>query len=298
MNFFSRHPMLVLAIGILGVSASAILVKYSQAPSVITAVYRLGWTVLLMLPMTFGNREHRAELASISGKLLALCAASGVFLAFHFVTWFESLNMTSVASSTTIVCTEVIWVALGYKFFLHGNISKSAVACIVITLMGSVIIAFSDYSSSGSDNILGDLVSLCAAILVAAYTLIGRVARKHASTTVYTFIVYVFCFATLLVSALVTGTPLWGYGQNELVIGLLLSVLSTLMGHSIFSWCLKYISPAFVSAAKLCEPVFAAVAAYFLFREAPVPLQVLGGAIIIGGVILYSRVEARESHKA
>ena len=45
------------------------------------------------------------------------------------------------------------------------------------------------------------------------------------------------------------------------------------MGHSIFSWCLKYISPAFVSAAKLCEPVFAAVAAYFLFREAPVPLQ-------------------------
>ena len=122
--------MLVLAIGILGVSASAILVKYSQAPSVITAVYRLGWTVLLMLPMTFGNREHRAELASISGKLLALCAASGVFLAFHFVTWFESLNMTSVASSTTIVCTEVIWVALGYKFFLHGNISKSAVACI------------------------------------------------------------------------------------------------------------------------------------------------------------------------
>lgn len=55
MNFFSRHPMLVLAIGILGVSASAILVKYSQAPSVITAVYRLGWTVLLMLPMTFGT---------------------------------------------------------------------------------------------------------------------------------------------------------------------------------------------------------------------------------------------------
>ena len=44
--------------------------------------------------------------------------------------------------------------------------------------------------------------------------------------------------------------------------------------------------------------MFAAVAAYFLFREAPVPLQVLGGAIIIGGVILYSRVEARESHEA
>ena len=45
---------------------------------------------------------------------------SGLFLAIHFVLWFESLRHTSVASSTTIVCTEVVWVCLGFplgKFF-------------------------------------------------------------------------------------------------------------------------------------------------------------------------------------
>lgn len=37
-----RHPNGVLLLGVLGISISAILVRYSQAPSVITAVYPSG----------------------------------------------------------------------------------------------------------------------------------------------------------------------------------------------------------------------------------------------------------------
>jgi ABC-type multidrug transport system fused ATPase/permease subunit len=78
------------------------------------------------------------------------------------------------------------------------------------------------------------------------------------------------------------------------IVGLLLSVFSTILGHSIFSWCLKYFSPAFVSASKLCEPVVAAIMAGILFGEMPVILQVIGGAMIIGGVYYYSRIEREE----
>ena len=42
---------LILMVGVLGISASAILVRFSQAPSGVLAVYRLGWTVLLLLPV-------------------------------------------------------------------------------------------------------------------------------------------------------------------------------------------------------------------------------------------------------
>lgn len=40
----------ILLLGVLGTAVSAILVRYSQAPSLVTATYRLGWTVLLLLP--------------------------------------------------------------------------------------------------------------------------------------------------------------------------------------------------------------------------------------------------------
>ena len=82
-----------------------------------------------------------------------------------------------------------------------------------------------------------------------------------------------------------------GYGWNPVFIGLLLAVFSTLMGHSIFSWCMKFFAPSFVSATKLLEPVIAAIVADFLFGEVPRPLQLVGGIVILGGVYSYSRLE-------
>ena len=45
MKFLEKHPMIMIVIGIIGISLSAIFVKYSEAPSVVTAAYRLLWTV-------------------------------------------------------------------------------------------------------------------------------------------------------------------------------------------------------------------------------------------------------------
>lgn len=293
MKFLEKHPMIMISTGILGISLSAIFVKYSQAPPVITGVYRLLWTVGLMTPVVFGRREIRQELFSAGKRATALCAVSGVFLALHFTAWFESLNQTSVASSTAIVCTEVIWVSLGYSLFLGGRISLAAAGSIAVTVAGSFLIAFSDYSAGG-DHLYGDGLALAAAIFCAVYTLIGRQVRGHMSTAVYTYIVYFFCAVSLCGAAVISETPFTGYGTVSVVVGLLLSICSTLLGHSIFSWCLKFLSPSFVSASKLCEPVVAAVFAFLLFREAPALLQVAGGIITIGGVLLYSRVENKE----
>ena len=264
MHHLEKRPMLILVIGILGISLSSIFVKYSPAPSVVTAAWRLSWTVILSL-------------------------ASGVFLAIHFATWFESLKLTSVASSTTIVCTEVIWVCLGYCLFLKGKITGKAGLAIAVTLLGSILIAWSD--SARGHGLRGDLLALAAAVAVAVYTLLGRIVRSSASTTVYTYLVYTACTAALLIMCAVQGHSLTDGGMAAPLVGLLLAVFSTILGHSIFSWCLKFFSPTFVSASKLCEPVVAAILAGFLFGEIPAPVQLLGGGLILGGVVWYSRLE-------
>ena len=290
MKYIEKHPISMIILGVFGISLSSIFVKYSTAPSAVTAAYRLLWTILLMSPVTFGNAKIRQELLHVDQKNLLLSCLSGVFLAFHFALWFESLHHTSVASSTTIVCTEVIWVSLGYALFLKGRMSLKAILAIGVTLVGSVLIAFAD-SSAGGSHLYGDVLSLLAAVTVAAYVLLGRMVRETVSTTVYTYIVYVSCAAMLLVFCAVQGHSLFGYGISGLIVGLLLAIFSTILGHSIFSWCLKYFSPSFVSASKLCEPVVAAVLAGFLFGETPAALQLLGGTLILGGVFYYSGLE-------
>ena len=109
MKYIEKHPMIMIVTGIFGISLSSIFVKYSQAPAAVTAALRLMWTVLFLTPVALGRAENRRELIKMPKKTVLLSALSGVFLAIHFVLWFESLGHTSVASSTTIVCTEVVW---------------------------------------------------------------------------------------------------------------------------------------------------------------------------------------------
>lgn len=290
MQFFEKHPIPILVVGIAGTALSAIFVKYSDAPSIITATYRLLWTVLLMTPVVVFNKKFRKELITANKKTVILCAVSGISLALHFTLWFESLNHTSVASSTAIVCTEVIWVALGYRMFLGGSISSKAWLSIFITLVGSLIITLADLSAGGS-NLTGDILSLSSALFAAIYTLIGRFARESMTTIVYTYIVYFFCTISLCIALRISGLPFAGYGSSAIIVGLFLCLFSTLLGHSIFSWSLKFMSPAFISASKLCQPAVAAVFAFFLFNEIPSPLLVIGGIITILGVLYYSKAE-------
>ena len=292
MKYVEKHPMSLLLVGILGISVSAIFVRYSDAPSAVTAAFRMLWTVLFLTPAVFGSKTFRQELLRVDRRSLLLAVASGVFLAAHFVLWFESLQHTSVASSTTIVCTEVIWVSLGYCLFLKGRIGGKAALTIAAALLGSVLIAWSD-SGSGA-HLYGDILAWLAAVATALYTLIGQVLRKRMSTTVYTYLVYASCGMVLLATCAVQGHNLFAFGLSAPLVGLALALLSTIMGHSIFSWCLKYFSPAFVSASKLCEPVIASIIAIFLFGELPTIMQIIGGAMIIAGVYYYSQIEGEE----
>lgn len=290
MKYIEKHPMIMILVGILGISMSAILVRFSTAPSAVTAAWRLGWTVLLQTPVVFGRTQFRQEIKNVDRKTMLMSVISGIFLAFHFFLWFESLRNTTIASSSIIVSTEVIWVSLGFFLFLKGKISGKAVAAIAVAFGGSVVIALSD-SGTGGTHLYGDLLALLAAITVAVYMLVGRIVRSSVSTTVYTYLVYAACFVMLFAMCLLQRQDVLGYGWRMVLIGFLLALFPTILGHSVFSWCLKYFSPSFVSASKLCEPAVAISLAAILFAEIPTVLQIVGGILVLGSVFYYARLE-------
>lgn len=277
---------LILFLGVVSGSMSSIFFKYMTAPSSVTATYRLGWTVLLLTPVVLS--KYRKELFALRMRELGFCALAGVFFAFHLYVWFESLLHTSISSSTVLVSTEVVFAAFGYLVFFGKRIKRVEITAIAIAFAGSIIIAMAD-NGGGGGALWGDILALLAAALSAFYTLIGTRQREHISTTVYTYVLYWASFLTLLILDMVTGTPLFGYQPVDWVMSLCLAVFCTLLGHSVFSWSLKYLAPTYVSTAKLAGPVSAALAALILFGEVPGALQLIGGAVVLGGVYLYTR---------
>jgi len=279
---------LLMLVGVTGASLSAIFVRWSTAPSLVLVLYRSLFATLLLTP--YALLRHREELRRLRRREVALSLISGVFLGLHFACYFESLRWTSIASAVVLVDTEVFFVALATVFLLRQRLSKRAWLAIGLTFLGSVLVAMSD-AGTGVDALRGDLIALTGALCMAVYTMIGTVCRRTVSTTAYTVLVYGTSVITVLVIALAGGTPLTGYGSVNLATAFGMAVCCTLLGHSVFSWGLKYLPPAFIATVKLLEPAIAALWGLLLFAERPGLLVILGSAIIIFGIALYNTSE-------
>lgn len=278
---------LLVLLGVAGTSLSAVLVRWSTAPSLVLVFYRVAMASVLLAPIVFW--KHRRELCELTGKERLLCLISGTFLGLHFGAYFESLRQTSIASSVVLVDTEVLFVALATVLIFRRRLSRKAWTAVLLAFGGSVVVAMAD-PGTAVNPLLGNCLALAGALCMAIYTMIGTVCRRNISTTAYTFLVYCSAAITVLVLSLVSGQSLTGHAPVNLLTALGMAVFCTLLGHSVFSWGLKYLPPAFISTVKLMEPVIASIWGVFLFGETPGLPVILGGAVIICGIALYSRV--------
>ncbi|MEK4028376.1 MULTISPECIES: DMT family transporter [Bacillaceae] len=278
------NPYAVLIIGVFFVSTSAIFVKLSSADAGVIAFYRLLFTVLLMLPLFLF--KYVGELKAVSKKDWFFSLVAGIFLAFHFILWFESLNYTSVASSTVLVTLQPLFAFAGTYFIFKERFTLGALIGGGVAIGGSFIIGWGDFQVSGK-ALYGDILALIACGLITGYLLFGQIIRKRMSLITYTFIVYFNCTIVLFFYVLMKKESFYPYPAREWVYFFLLAVLSNLLGHTLFNWSIKYISTSVVSMAILLEPIGASILAWWLLKEKLITPQIVGGAIVLVGLLLF-----------
>ena len=119
---------LIVLLGVAGVSLSAVFVRWSTAPSLILALYRMAFSAALMaVPVLAGRRR---ELKSLTRRDVLLCLASGLFLGIHFAAYFGALRATSIASAVVLVDTEVFFVAAASALFLGQRLPRRTWPCL------------------------------------------------------------------------------------------------------------------------------------------------------------------------
>lgn len=285
MRFPPFNPYTAVVIGVISLSTSAIFVKLaSGAPAGIIAFYRLFLAVVLMLPIIL--IKYRDEIRAIKKKDWLLATLSGVFLALHFILWFESLNYTSVASSVVLVTLQPIFAFVGTYFFFGERFSVAAVISMLITLLGSFIISWGDFQISGM-ALFGDILALIGAATVTGYFLLGQQMRRNLSLMTYSFLVYGISSLTLLVYNLVLQNSFVSFPADHWLWFFALAIIPTFFGHSLFNWTLRWLSTSTISMAIVFEPIGATILAYYILGEVVTPSQWLGGTIVIFGLFLF-----------
>ncbi len=286
----AAHAVALVWFGVFCVSTAPLFVRFSTMPSLVLAFYRKLFAAALLLPMALGNPEHRRELRCLDRKSVAWCLLSGAFLGFHFWTYFLSVHHTTVAAAQVLVGTEVLFVSLVMFLTKQERFSARSKAGIFLAFTGGVLVAYAPGGLRlGGGALFGNLCGIFCAGMQAGYSLVGARVRRGMSNTIYNLLVYGFAAAVLGVLILFSADGFTGYGWKNYLIALLMAVFNSLLGHSIFNWSFKYLSPTLVAVIKLFQPVLSATWAFLLISELPTPNQLVGGVIITSGIFLYIR---------
>ena len=281
-------PMMYLTLffGVFCLSSSAIFVKLSDAPSSITAFYRLLFTAIMLLPALIFSKDNRDAMKAITRKQAAQILAAGFLLAVHYVLWFESLRFTSVASSTVLVTLQPLFSIVWGYFFFGERYSKTALMGCAIAIGGAMVIGWGDFRVSGM-ALLGDILAFAAAGVISGYFLIGQKVRSELPVVPYSIAGFLSSAFFLALYSAWSGYSFTGYSQNTWLAFLGIAFLATICGQFLFNVLLKWLPATFITMSILGESVGTCILAWFILHEVLSLRQLVGIVVILGGLLIF-----------
>ena len=291
----SRLAVAALVFGALVIGTSPILVRLAACGPAAAGFWRLGFATPLLALMATASPRFSGNAASVLGTPSRAMLLAGLWFALDLGCWHYGIRYTSVANATVlpnltpVIVTLVSWFAFSERprpVFLIGMTTAIA---------GAVLMAEGARAGPvGPAPHIGDILSASTAIWYAAYFIAVRSARMTRST-----------LSVMLWSCLV-GAPLLlatAFGLREQILpatalGWAAAAglgLAHVFGQGSIAWALGRLPASTASVTVLVQPVAAALLAYMIFGETLTPLQALGGAVALGGIVIAQQAPARRA---
>lgn len=210
----------------------------------------------------------------------------------YFLTENTALSLTQTTNVAFIICTTpLLTTGLSMLFYRQEKASKKLLAGSVIALIGVGILIFNG-SFVLKLSPLGDILTLCAGVSWAIYSLIIRkLSGKYASVFITR---KVFFYGIITVLPVFMAHPfnfsIAGLMQPQVWMNLLfLSVLASLACFVVWNIVLKSLGTIQSSNYLYLNPLFTTIAAHLFLEEELTIYALTGVLLILGGVFLAAR---------
>ena len=266
------------------VGAAAIFARFalSGAGPVAVSWLRLGIAALVVAAVVL-----RRQAKTLDARREIVLVVAGVALAVHFAGWIASLEFTSIAIATLLVCTSPIFTAI-YDALAQrrapGIFFWLALGCGVLGML-LVVANKSAVAPIPGHALAGAVLALLGAIAMAVYLTIVRTVRSGLTTLQIVARTYTWAALTLIPLAFVLGEPPPPFHDATAWFGILaMALISQLLGHTAMNNALRHFTPTTVGFSTLLEPVIAAVLAALVFGEALALTTLAGGVVLLGAI--------------
>ncbi|WP_203255978.1 DMT family transporter [Hyunsoonleella ulvae] len=278
-NQHANH-LLLLGLATLFISTSGVLGKYINLPAPIIIWFR---SVLAAVFLFLFCKYKKLSVKLHSKKDAPTIIIGGVLLGAHWVTYFLALKLSNVAVGMLSMFTFPVITALLEPLFTKTKLNPIHILLGFMVLLGIYVLAPEiNFQSTYLKGILLGVFSAC------CYALRNLILKRHVTTYDGTVLMMQQCIivSLLLIPVLfnldITAT------KTQLPYLLILGLVTTALGHSLFISSLKHFSVSTASIIGSAQPIFGIIMAYFFLNEIPTSNTYIGGTLILATVIIES----------
>jgi len=281
-------------------STTSILIRYLTQTYALPALILAFWRALfvaLALALVLGI--FKPALLTIQRKHIPYLILYGFVLAVFNSTWTLSVALNGAAVATVMVYCSAAFTALLAWWLLKEKLGVWKLLAVVLSLGGCLLVSGALQTANWDANFIGILTGILAGLCYAIYSLFGRSASQRGINS-WTTLFYTFAFAgifllgfNLLPGGILPGAAtraadlLWPQ-MNAVgwIVLILLAAIPTLLGFGTYNLSLTYLPSSVANLIATSEPVFTTITAYIFFREQLSLVQLIGGLMVVGGVVV------------
>lgn len=265
--------MLALHSAVLLFALSGLFAKWLSLPAVVIVFGRAFFAALTIM---FFVRFFKKQSLKCEIKTLLALALTGGILAFHWGSFFQAIQVSSVAIGLITFATFPVFVSFLEPLFFNEKFCYRSLIQALLTIVGIRLILPDEHSQLAVFE--GACWGIASALSFALLTLLNR--KFVSKSSAKKIALYQNMFAALFILPFIVVNPV-AISIDQLAIIILLGVVFTAFAHSLFNHSLKTLRAQTASIAVSLEPIYGVIAAYFLLDESITLMMVLGGTIVL-----------------
>jgi drug/metabolite transporter (DMT)-like permease len=201
----------------------------------------------------------------------------GFILAVHWVAFFHSIQISTVAIGLLSYSSFPVFTAFLEPLFFKERIKISMIVCALLCLTG-VFLIIPQFDLDNS-TYRGVLWGLFAGFAFSILTILNRKLSLRYSSLLIAF--YQDFWATLfLLPFFFILRP--QISSRDILLLLALGIFCTALSHSLFIKGMRHINAQTAAIISSLEPVYGIILALLILKEIPAVRTVLGGMVILG----------------
>ncbi|SFB12687.1 DMT family transporter [Clostridium frigidicarnis] len=280
-----NRSLMELHLAVLLFGLSGLFGKFISLPSMVIVWGRVLFSsIFLMCVLFYFKKDLKLKKRNDYIYLIIM----GVILAIHWTTFFQAIQMSTVAIGLLTFSTFPVFTTFLEPYFFKEKINAKDIIIAIITFLGVIFVV--PKFNLGDDLTKGAIWGIISGFTYAILSMLNRKYVEEYSSVVIAF--YEQSIATLvLVPAIFLYRP--NFTGKDIGLLILLGIVFTGIAHTLFINSLKNIKTQTAGIISSLEPVYGIILAVLLLGELPTIREVIGGVIILG-TSFYSTITVKK----